>query len=103
MAEKEVTFKVPGATEGARSGSRIRWDQGETKVLDTREIEHVNSANYETRPLRPKESGDDPEEVPATSAARDLAEEEGLDLSSLDGSGVDGKVLKGDVQDALDG
>jgi pyruvate/2-oxoglutarate dehydrogenase complex dihydrolipoamide acyltransferase (E2) component len=37
----------------------------------------------------------------ATSAARALAEEEGVALDDVDGSGKDGKVLKGDVERAL--
>ena len=42
------------------------------------------------------------EEVEATDAAVELAEEEGVDLSEIEGTGSDGKVLKSDVQDALD-
>lgn len=40
--------------------------------------------------------------VEATDAAATLAEEEGLDLADIDGTGEGGKVLKGDVQDALE-
>lgn len=43
------------------------------------------------------------EEVSATDAAEELAEEEGVDLSDVEGTGADGKVLKSDVQDAIDG
>lgn len=40
-------------------------------------------------------------EVKATTAAKQLAEEEDLDLSEIDGTGKDGKVKKPDVEDAL--
>jgi pyruvate/2-oxoglutarate dehydrogenase complex dihydrolipoamide acyltransferase (E2) component len=42
------------------------------------------------------------EEVQVTDAARQLAEEEGVDLSSIDGSGKDDKVVKSDVEDAVE-
>jgi len=42
------------------------------------------------------------EEVEATDAAAQLAEEEDVDLSAVEGTGSDGKVLKSDVQEALD-
>jgi pyruvate/2-oxoglutarate dehydrogenase complex dihydrolipoamide acyltransferase (E2) component len=43
-----------------------------------------------------------PDAVEATDAAAELAEEEGLDLSEIEGTGEGGKVLKGDVRDALE-
>lgn len=38
------------------------------------------------------------EEVDATKAARDLATEEGVDLSEVEGTGEDGRVTKADVE-----
>ena len=43
-----------------------------------------------------------PEEVTATAEAEELAEKHGVDLSEVKGTGTDGKVLKGNVQDFLD-
>lgn len=40
-------------------------------------------------------------DVDITDAARKLAEEHGLDLSTVEGTGVDGRILKGDVQKAI--
>lgn len=40
-------------------------------------------------------------DVDITDAARELAEEHGLDLSTVEGTGVDGRILKGDVQKAI--
>jgi len=50
----------------------------------------------------PDDLFDQTEGVEATSAAEDLAEDEGLDLSTVQGTGKDEKILKGDVQDALE-
>lgn len=45
----------------------------------------------------------EPAETPdPTSGAKTLAEEEGIDLSEVEGTGKNGRVTKSDVQDALD-
>ena len=41
-------------------------------------------------------------EVKASEAAKALAEEEGLDLASIDGTGADGQVTKPDVERAIE-
>lgn len=45
---------------------------------------------------RPDKAG---EHVPASPEARDLARQRGINLCDVTGSGVDGKVLVGDVRD----
>jgi pyruvate/2-oxoglutarate dehydrogenase complex dihydrolipoamide acyltransferase (E2) component len=42
------------------------------------------------------------EEIAATSEAVELAEKNNVDLSEVEGTGTDGKVLKGNVQDFID-
>ena len=42
-----------------------------------------------------------PEDVDITNAARELAEEHGLDVTSIEGTGKDGRILKSDVQNAI--
>jgi len=37
-------------------------------------------------------------EIDATDAARELAEEHGIDLETIEGSGKDGRIVKGDVE-----
>jgi hypothetical protein len=44
----------------------------------------------------------EPEEIDATGAAEELAAEAGLDLAEIEGTGVDGRVLKGDVRRAIE-
>lgn len=41
------------------------------------------------------------EEVEASAAARELAEAEGVDLSQVEGTGKDGNITKGDVEDYI--
>ena len=40
-------------------------------------------------------------EIDVTPAAAELAEEEGIDLTTLEGTGKDGRILKSDVQGAI--
>jgi pyruvate/2-oxoglutarate dehydrogenase complex dihydrolipoamide acyltransferase (E2) component len=65
---------------------------------------HINE-EMRNSPLLTIEEVDapEPEAVDATSAARELAEEHGIDLTALvPGSGEEGRVLVGDVEEALD-
>lgn len=41
-------------------------------------------------------------EVDATDSARQLARDNDVDLREIEGTGEDGRILKGDVQDAID-
>ncbi len=43
-----------------------------------------------------------PDDVDITNAARELAEEHGVDVTAIEGTGKDGRVLKSDVQEAID-
>jgi len=109
MDKVEYHFDRPGQTVGAVSGSRRSWQPGDVKTLPKGELDHVNDAHYQTRPLKPtpetaeEESPEDPagDEVDATNAAEELAAEHGIDLSTVDGSGKNGRILKPDVESLL--
>ena len=45
--------------------------------------------------------GGDDEEVAASPAAVELAEENGIDLSTVEGTGANGNITKGDVEKAI--
>lgn len=42
-----------------------------------------------------------PDEIDATPSAEELAQEAGVDLSSVEGTGAGGRITKGDVEKAL--
>lgn len=42
------------------------------------------------------------EEVQATPAAEEVAEEKGVDLTQVEGSGAEGRILKSDVEEAAE-
>lgn len=49
-----------------------------------------------------KEGGGDPGAVNVTPQASSLAQEHGIDLATVEGTGTDGQITKGDVQAAID-
>jgi len=74
---------------------------GSTAEVSAREAETAESYGYGFRVSPESETVDDektPGEVDATAAAVDLADEHGLDLSQIDGSGKAGRILKADVE-----
>lgn len=75
-------------------------------------VKIVPDAEFTTDYVRIPAEDFDPEEherydseasadVDATSGAEELAEEEGVDLSALEGSGKDGRITKADVKSAI--
>jgi pyruvate dehydrogenase E2 component (dihydrolipoamide acetyltransferase) len=52
--------------------------------------------------VAPEEAAEAAVEVDATDAARNLADEHGIDITTVEGTGKDGRVLKSDVQGAVD-
>lgn len=52
-------------------------------------------------PVDGEETAPADEEVNATDGAKELAEAEGVDLSQVEGSGAEGRIVKGDVEDYI--
>lgn len=84
----------------------------EEEVPEPAEVEEVEAAEPEAveEEAVEEEADEEPEadaepdaeaEVDITNAARELAEEHDLDLSAIEGTGKDGRILKGDVQKAI--
>lgn len=66
------------------------------------EVARINAAKAEIDAKLAELRGDVPaEEVPATDAATALADEHGVDLSTVEPSGASGQVVVGDVKDAI--
>jgi large subunit ribosomal protein L21 len=61
----------------------------------------VEAPDVEAEPAVVEAPTEEPSAVDATDTARSLAEENGIDLSTLEGSGKDGRILKSDVAKAI--
>jgi len=78
-----------GETVSQGEWSKEDYDENAVKV-----IEYASPGEFEYS------DGYDPNEVDATDAAKELAEELGIDLASVEGTGKDGRVTKEDVEKA---
>lgn len=80
-------------------------EKKETKKADAAQVEKDSSAKTkkdgEESDGSPAEAGDDAPEAKATPVARRMAEDAGMDLSQISGSGSGGRVTKEDVEKAL--
>ncbi|MDX1577361.1 MAG: 50S ribosomal protein L21 [Gemmatimonadota bacterium] len=69
------------------------------------EVEAPEEAEATAAEASEEEAGEAPEpeaaEIDITGAARELAEEHGLDLTGIEGTGKDGRILKSDVEKAI--
>ncbi|HZY65820.1 MAG TPA: E3 binding domain-containing protein [Rubrobacteraceae bacterium] len=60
------------------------------------------SAIEEPEPQQAEQSQEEPEEIKATDAARRKAQELGVDLATVEGTGADGQITVGDVREKGD-
>ncbi len=77
----------------------------EAPVVEVEQVEVeapvVEAPDVEAEPAVVEAPTEEPSAVDATDTARSLAEENGIDLSTLEGSGKDGRILKSDVAKAI--
>jgi pyruvate dehydrogenase E2 component (dihydrolipoamide acetyltransferase) len=103
---------VPEGAEGVKVNSVIAMllEEGE-KAADLRAPDapkaeakpKADAAPREAPKAEAKPAAHDDHDVLANPSARRIAEEEGIDLSALKGSGPDGRITKGDVLAAVAG
>ncbi|MDP2497850.1 MAG: 50S ribosomal protein L21 [Candidatus Palauibacterales bacterium] len=87
--------------DGTGKGGRVLKSDVQDAV-DAQEADEAEEED-EAEPVRAEEEqGLAAEDVDITDAARELADEHGIDITTIDGTGKDGRVLKSDVQDAVD-
>lgn len=103
--EGESLEDAAGAAQGASSGasksaaSKAASGGGGTAVADPPATQTATSAPAPT----PAPGNGDGRRQRVSPVARKIAEEHGINLSALTGSGPDGRVIKRDVQAAIDG
>ncbi|HEX8085710.1 MAG TPA: dihydrolipoamide acetyltransferase family protein [Solirubrobacteraceae bacterium] len=81
-------------------------DEAEPDEGDEEDAEPEGEAEEEPEPdrsARASSDGDGGERVKASPVARRLAKEEGVDLSSVEGTGPGGRIVKADVEKAASG
>ena len=106
-AKKPVEAKAPAKPAKAKKKA-VESVEVETAAVEV-EVEapavEVEAPAVEVEPVVEVETEPEvveaPVEVDATDTARSLAEENGIDLSTLEGTGKEGRILKSDVTKAI--
>ena len=100
----EIDF---GTGESVKPEAEAKPEKAEAKKAEAKKAEPKKTEPKTTEakveePKAAKESAEpEVEEIDVTPAAAELAEEEGIDLATLEGTGKDGRILKSDVQNAI--
>ncbi len=99
----KVVLEVVAPDHGTLT--EILKDEGEIveseEVIARFEVRAAEKPSAPPEPGPPAEAATTPDTVSASPAARKLAEEEGVDLAALAGSGKDGRITKDDVSRAV--
>jgi len=91
-----------------KQGHRQPFTEVRIVEVDLEDATAPTGVAPEPEPEEPETAADDasaaeePESIDATGAAEELAAEHGVDLASIEGTGKDGRILKGDVQSVID-
>lgn len=104
-AEISVGDARPNTDEGVRFENPIARDESELEpVVDKEAAAAAMKSDLEAarESLNSEPEKSDEESISASPQAAKLAEEEGVSLSKVEGSGADGRVLKSDVESALE-
>src|SRR4051794_8834016 len=98
----EVIARIGEAGEKAEGGEEKSEEPEEDADADADEPEAEEEAPEPKKQAQPSSNGAG-ERVKASPVARRMAEERGIDLGSIEGSGPGGRVVKADVEAAGDG
>jgi len=108
--EKIVVYKMK-RRKGYRRKQGHRQGFTEIRIVEIalpkgRPARQESAAKPEVAPAEPAPAADEPaaaiaDDYDITPAARTLAEENGIDLAQIEGSGKDGRILKSDIDRAI--
>lgn len=87
QASALAPYIASGDAEPAGSGDEERWNNYEAGA-------EVDAAEMDSG----VEEAEAPAEIDATDAASELAQEHGIDLADVEGTGADGRILKSDIE-----
>ena len=100
--KKSVEAKAPAKVETPKPKKSVEAKAPAKPAKAAKAVEpvEVEAPVVETEPVvvEPKEA---PAELDATDTARSLAEENGIDLATIEGTGKEGRILKSDVAKAI--
>lgn len=121
LVQKKASKKA--VEKPAEEKESAETEEAEEEVVETEEIEEaVEEPSAETESEeeaeetaeelaadeKPEEEVEEPtegkeseEEISITDAARELAEEAGIDISTVEGTGKDGNILKSDIENLI--
>ncbi len=97
-AVEAETAKKPAKAKKAEKVEKV--EKVEAPVVEVEQVD-VEAPVVEAEPAVVEAPTEEPSAVDATDTARSLAEENGIDLSTLEGSGKGGRILKSDVAKAI--
>lgn len=86
------------AEAGAKNGAAAKPAAASAEAAPTPEPEVAKPAEVEAKPTTTAVTGEYPGGVKATPVARRVAEEHGVDLAQVGGTGPDGRIRKADVE-----
>ncbi|HEU0024776.1 MAG TPA: dihydrolipoamide acetyltransferase family protein [Thermoleophilaceae bacterium] len=103
LAIGEVIARIgePGETRGNGKPAAEQQEPAEAPEVEPKQPERRTVTATRERPAAPSNGGG--ERLKASPVARRMAEELGVELARLEGSGPGGRILKADVQAAADG
>ena len=112
-AEKPVEEQEPAEAEEAEEEvveteekvEAVEETATETESEDEETKEEAEESTGDEKPEQeveePADEKESEEEISITDAARELAEEAGIDISTVEGTGKDGNILKSDIESLI--
>jgi pyruvate/2-oxoglutarate dehydrogenase complex dihydrolipoamide acyltransferase (E2) component len=100
--ERQVVSDVQAVIDAAAASRSGDENVGDTGLTYEQAVAVAQASDPEAQLARVQDAGPKESEVDATPAAEELAEEEGVDLSEVEGTGAGGRVTKPDVEAAVE-